>query len=219
VTRLAAAKARDRKSPRGTIGSRIRASTTTKATSVAAPPTRGTSVRTDERPPALGASRSAHTIAPSPMVARSAPRTSMCLAALASRVSATRRVASSTVATPSGTLKKNSQRQDAYAMTQPPRMGPTAAAMAVAADHVPIAAARVPRGYAAPMSARLPGTSSAAPTPCTARPMMSPVAEGARPHAADASAKRTTPATKTRRRPSRSPSAPPTRTSEASSSA
>ena len=47
------------------------------------------------------------------------------------------------------------------------------------------------------MSARLPGTSRAAPTPWNARAAISDAMEGANPHQADAAAKRMTPMTKT----------------------
>ena len=49
--------------------------------------------------------------------------------------------------------------------------------------------------------ARLPGVSSAAPTPCRARARISVVASGASPHSSDARANQMVPITKTRRRP------------------
>ena len=70
------------------------------------------------------------------------------------------------------------------------------------------------RGTRRSISARLPGTSSAAPTPCTARAAISARRSGAAPHAAEASANSATPARNTFRRPHRSPSAPPTSTSD-----
>ena len=63
----------------------------------------------------------------------------------------------------------------------------------------------------AEMMARLPGVSSAPPMPCTARARTRTSMVGATAHAIDATANSTTPATKTRRRPSRSPRDPPTR--------
>ena len=53
----------------------------------------------------------------------------------------------------------------------------------------------------APSNARLAGTSSAAPTPCSARAMISNVRSGAAPHSAEAAENSTTPTTNTRRRP------------------
>src|SRR5215467_13365727 len=69
------------------------------------------------------------------------------------------------------------------------------------------------------MSARLPGTSSAAPTPWTARAAISRPTVGAAAQAPDAAANSATPHENTRRLPNRSPSAPPTSTSAASKSA
>lgn len=51
--------------------------------------------------------------------------------------------------------------------------------------------------------------------PWSARAAMSTPAFGAIPHSSDASANHTTPTTNTRRRPNRSPSAPPSRISPA----
>jgi hypothetical protein len=61
------------------------------------------------------------------------------------------------------------------------------------------------------MIARLPGVSSAPPTPCSIRAPTSTGRFGARPHSSDAEANQATPTMKTRRRPYRSPSAPPSR--------
>ena len=66
---------------------------------------------------------------------------------------------------------------------------------------------------------RLPGTSRAPPTPCAARAVMSCPTSTARPHQTEAAAKSATPIAKMRRLPYRSPSAPPTSRSAASSSA
>ncbi len=63
--------------------------------------------------------------------------------------------------------------------------------------------------------ARLPGVSSAAPTPCNARAAMSTSAFGAMPQSTEATANQTTPTRKTSRRPYRSPRAPATSSSPA----
>ena len=93
------------------------------------------------------------------------------------------RAASATTRAPTGRLNKKSQRQEAWETTQPPATGPIAPVIALAADQVPIAAPRASAEYAALMSARLPGTSSAAPTPWTARAAISSSMPGAAPHA------------------------------------
>ena len=96
---------------------------------------------------------------------------------------------------------RNTQRQDATAISQPPRNGPIAVATPPSPDHAPIARARSSGAKDAWIIARLPGVSSAAPTPCSARAAISSGAVGASPHSSDATANQTTPITKTRRRP------------------
>ena len=64
-------------------------------------------------------------------------------------------------------------------------------------------------GTAALRSVRLSGAMMAAPSPCTARAAISAPVPGASAAAADAVVNSTRPATKTRRRPKRSPSAAP----------
>ena len=73
--------------------------------------------------------------------------------------------------------------------------------IAVKPDHVPIARPRSAGGNDALMSARLPGTSSAAPTPCRARAAISSPIDRDRPHHTDAAAKTATPPANTLRRP------------------
>ena len=63
--------------------------------------------------------------------------------------------------------------------------------------------------YTALMSARPQGIKNAAPTPCKARAAISAPGFGASPQAIDANAKTLTPIIKIRRRPKRSPAAPP----------
>ncbi len=63
------------------------------------------------------------------------------------------------------------------------------------------------------MMARLPGTSSAPPAPCTARATISSWMLDARPHHSEAAVNSTTPMENTRLRPKRSPAAPPTSSS------
>ena len=60
------------------------------------------------------------------------------------------------------------------------------------------------------MIARLPGTSSAPPMPCTARATISSSMLEARPHHTEAAVKSVTPIANMRLRPNRSPAAPPT---------
>ncbi len=114
---------------------------------------------------------------------------------------------------------RKTARHEIVCTSQPPRAGPIVVAIAVPADQVPTARPRSSSGKAAPSIARLAGTRSAPPTPWIARDAMSAAAFGATPQASDAAAKTRAPSTKTRRRPNRSASAPPTRMSEERKSA
>ena len=58
-------------------------------------------------------------------------------------------------------------------MSHPPRSGPKAVVIAVKPDQVPIAQPRVASSKQALIIARLPGTSNAAPIPCTQRAKIS----------------------------------------------
>ncbi|OOO00831.1 MAG: hypothetical protein USCGTAYLOR_02972 [Chromatiales bacterium USCg_Taylor] len=86
-------------------------------------------------------------------------------------------------------------------------------------DQVPIARPRSFAGKDALMSARLPGTRSAAPTPCTARAVMSWRMSADSAQATEAAANSTTPIAKILRRPKWSPSEPPTSRSAARNNA
>ncbi len=96
--------------------------------------------------------------------------------------------------------------------------GPSAAAMLPSPVQAPIAFGRSEATKAPWIIARLPGVSSAPPMPCSTRAMISVSGLGARPHSSDATANHVVPITKTRRRPNRSPSDPPSRIRLASES-
>jgi hypothetical protein len=93
----------------------------------------------------------------------------------------------------SGTLMKNTARHDTFSINHPPSTGPIAAVIAVNPDHVPIALPRLSSLNEALMIARLPGTRSAPPAPCTARAIISWLTFGASPHQIDANANNATP--------------------------
>src|SRR5436309_9168287 len=114
---------------------------------------------------------------------------------------------------------KNAARHERWSISQPPNTGPSAAISADAPDHVPMALPRLCSSNDALMIAKLPGTSNAAPTPWIARAAMSWRTLPARPHHTDAVANSATPITNTRRRPNRSPAAPPTSNSAARNNA
>ena len=113
----------------------------------------------------------------------------------------------------SGTLMKNTARQLTCSINHPPPTGPSAVVIALNPDHVPIARPRSSPSNVAVMIARLPGTSNAAPMPCSARPTMRTSDVGAKPQTTDAAVNETTPNEKHSPRPSWSPSEPPTRMS------
>jgi hypothetical protein len=119
---------------------------------------------------------------------------------------------SSTIAA-QGRLMKKMVRQPIVSVSQPPRTGASAPAIAVAPAQVPIALPRSASSKVAPITARLVGIIMAPPAPCRTRAASSSGRPPASPHHADPSANTMTPDMKTRRRPKRSPAAPPIRLS------
>src|SRR5215469_9887335 len=157
-------------------------------------------------------------MAPSPTVARKAPGQSTwcgdCSLQLSGNFAASRMITKA-----SGKFRKNTQRQVECSISQPPITGPTAAVIAEKPDQVPIACPLVFSGNVAVISARLPGTSRAAPSPCIERAKTKILILLERPHHAEATAKIATPPTYTFLLPKASPSEPPTRSSAAKKSA
>ena len=133
--------------------------------------------------------------------------------AAGSCVSGTQRDVTS-AARPMGTLTTNAHRQDT-STSRPPTSGPIAPATPPSPDHAPTARPRSSGRSVASMIARLPGVSSAAPTPWSSRPAISQPAEGAHAHSSDATANHATPTRNTRTRPHRSPNEPPMSTIDA----
>jgi len=132
----------------------------------------------------------------------------------APRGSARRRVRGSryqpaTIATrPTGTLRKNTQRQPTAATSKPPSTGPDARPTACAAAWTPSAARRWRSGTLVTTSATLFAWSKAAPAAWTMRSAISIPIEAASPHAADAAAKITNPYRYSSLRPARSDQRP-----------
>jgi hypothetical protein len=120
-----------------------------------------------------------------------------------------------TTATARGRLMKNTSRQETAEINQPPRNGPMAVAMPPSPDQAPRAFDRSSATKEACRIARLPGVSSAAPTPCRARARMRTPALGANAQPREATANQIVPTIKIRRRPYRSPSVPPSSSSPA----
>jgi hypothetical protein len=135
-----------------------------------------------------------------------------------SRDSGTPRTHSPAQTTPSGTLTQKIADQSTCSTSSPPTTGPSPnPTLPIAAQ---IAIARVERGPAnAP--ARIDsdsGAIAAAPRPCTTRPATSCGSSLASAHAADPALNSASPPSNTRRRPKRSPRAPPVNSSDASTS-
>ncbi len=109
----------------------------------------------------------------------------------------------------SGRFNRKISRQDHTCISQPPATGPSAAKTLVHADQVPIARPRRSGSKDAERMESPCGINNAAPIPCTARAVINWAIEVEAAQAAEASAKSTTPHRNVRRRPYRSPMAPP----------
>ena len=113
-----------------------------------------------------------------------------------------------TASTPTGTFRKNTQRQPAAATSRPPITGPDARPTACAAACTPSAVRRVRAGTLVTTSATLLACSRAAPPAWTTRRAISAPSEGASPHAADEPANTTNPYRYMSLRPARSDQRP-----------
>ena len=127
--------------------------------------------------------------------------------------SGTCRAATTTTKAASGRLMRKIHRHEAASTSQPPRNGPIADAVPLSPDHAPMARERSSGRKLASRMARLPGVSSAPPTPCTTRASTRNTAVGATAHSSEPMANTTMPSWKMRLRPKRSPSDPPSRMS------
>src|SRR6516165_797656 len=156
-----------------------------------------------EPQPQPGASTSAYATSPTDAASSSAPTTSGRPREAGSRLSGTTRTASSTAASPTGTLIQNTQRQLTWTRL-PPITGPSAAPRAPSADQVPRAFARAAPGTAASSSDSDAGTIAPAPAAWMTRAAISRPTPGASPHSTDPALNPASPATNTRRRPIRS---------------
>ena len=160
---------------------------------------------------------SAQVAAPRPAVASSPPQPSSGR----SRPSGSggrQRQASSTAPPARGRLIRKITRQPTVSISQPPSTGPSAPIAAPVAAQMPIARPLPAPLNVAPRMARLFGRSMAAPAPCTALPASSTARLVAQEQASEAAANSTVPAISIRRRPWRSPAAPPSSSSALSGS-
>ena len=111
-------------------------------------------------------------------------------------------------ATATGRLMKKIQRQLAASISTPPTSGPMASATAETAAQIPSARGCSSGGNAAVVRASDSESSAAPPTPCSTLPATSTSSVPAAPATSEPIANRTMPHTKTRRRPTMSPSRP-----------
>src|SRR3954453_5100593 len=176
-------KRRRRKRPSGSIGAGARRSAPTNATAAAsatAAETRTTGDVTLSCPASISANVVAARVSapsPTPGTSRRRPR--------GSALSVTRRAVRTAAAATIGRLTRNTQRQPGPATSRPPAIGPAGSDSPATAAQTPIARARsAPPGNVCVMIASVPGSSSAAPTPCTPRAPTSTPVDGAAPAAA-----------------------------------
>ncbi len=163
-----------------------------------------------EPQPALSASSSAKTRAESPMVIVAAPATSKCRVSPSFRDSAISEGATAAAAIPIGTFTHSTHSQPRYSVRTPPRRTPAAPPEPATAPQIPSALLRsAPSRKVVATIESAAGERIAAPRPCTARAAISWPEVLASPPASEARANSTSPNMKTRRRPSRSASRPP----------
>jgi hypothetical protein len=198
IAALPAEKARERKRPIGSIGSRARSSHATNAARRTTPAASAATTSKLSQPAALPRT-SPHTIPKAAPVTSARPR--MSRAVSLPKLSFIRASASGAATSPMGTLTQKIHSQAMPSTIAPPTSGPLATAIPVIALKIPIAAPRFSGGNAALRSASASVVTSAAPNPCTARAPISQPAVGASAQAADATAKSTRPTANRRRRP------------------
>ncbi len=205
-----------RKNSSGTIGLGLRASQATKATRVTAAATRKPIVYAEAQAWSL-VSMSPQTSRKSPPVMRPTPgRSSVRL--VGSRDSATAHTVTSAPTIPTGRLIQKTADQSTRSTSTPPSTGPIARASAEMPAQMPIAVPSSRRGKAATMIDSVSGFISAPPTPWPARKATSHSTLGASAQATDIAVKIPRPTRKSRLRPKRSPSLPPSMISTANES-
>src|SRR3954462_7734677 len=180
ATRLAPTNERERKNRKSTIGSTTRRSTIAKAVRPMAETTSSPTIPAEPQPHELP-STSARTRAERPTVMGLTPGKSTWWVELSSRDSRVAARVTATATTATGTLRKKIDCQETFSTRKPPTTGPMASARAETPAHVPMALPRSCGGKAVEMIDRGAGSISAAPPPCTARPLPRPRATDPEP--------------------------------------
>ena len=116
---------------------------------------------------------------------------------------------------PTGTFSQKTQCHEMPLTTAPPTSGPNATARPLMPPHAPRKTPRRSSGTPAERIVSVSGITIAPPSPCTARAASSTPIVGASAAAAEPAVKIAIPIANSRRRPKRSPSAAPVRSSTA----
>ncbi len=206
---LAATIGRERKIRSGISGLRARASRAKKATSSPIEHAPSSSVVVAPQPSLAAGSTIVYTPSISAPVISRAPGTSAPARRPMPGRSGTSRRAARIVATPIGRLTKKIQCQLIDWVSTPPATRPTDPPAEATNANTPIAlACSLGSGNIVTIIPRITAEVIAPPIPCTKRAVTSHDELWARPHSSEAQVNRATPARKTRRRPSRSPTRP-----------
>ena len=203
---------RSRKKPIGSIGSSVRSSQSTKSSVTTAPATSAPTICGDDQPTELPRTRP-QTIPNSPPLASTRPGRSSF--ETGPWLSSSRASASGASTSPIGTFSQKIQCQEMPETTAPPTSGPNATARPLIPPQSPSASPRRSFGTPAERIVSVSGSTIAPPSPCSARAMSSIVGDVESAAAAEARVKMARPIENIRRRPSRSPSAAPVRSSTA----
>ena len=215
VSRFAKEKLRLAKSRSGSIGCAARLSHSTNSPNRASPPISENRI-SGSLQPRCGSSMRANTGPPRPRTHSTPPRSSTRARSFPVARGGTAYATSAAVTIANGTLTRNTQRQPAFVTSQPPTSGPITNAIPVHAVHDPIAAPRASPLNVAAITASPAGVRTAPSAPCSPRATISVVPSGAAAQRTDVMPKPMIPSRNSRRAPKRSPSDPPTSSSEPS---
>ena len=210
-TAFATATFRSRKRPSGISGASTRASIAMNTAKSTAPAARNPSVWAESQPSWLPLTI-AYTASISAAVTVTAPATSRRPETASPRPEGTSFRVSTRTRIPTGTLTRKIQCQLSTSVRMPPRRTPSEPPPEATKPKIPMAFARSAGSVKSVIiSERATAETTAAPRPCTARPVTRRACEVASPQPSEARVKSEIPARKRRRCPKRSPSLPPSR--------
>ena len=195
----------------------MRSSQATNAASAARATPKPPSVTTSVQPRSPPPSMIAQVSTPSPAVDSTAP-TGSSRDCAGSRDSGTSAGAAASATTTIGRLTRKTELQSNCSISQPPATGPTAMPSPATAAQMPIAFGRSWAGKTFVRMDSVEGMMSAPPTPIRARLAISMSALGASAESSEPAPNTTSPDTRARRRPKRSPRLPSVRSRPAKTS-